>query len=94
MNLAGPDLIIIFLIILVLFGAKRLPDLAKGMGQAIKEFHKAKDEFTDEVKSSPAVKPEPAPRSVSRNVLADKADYPLETEAEAEVHERTPSRPV
>src|SRR6476646_4754865 len=43
MNLAGPDLIVILLIILVLFGAKKLPELAKGMGQAVREFQKAKD---------------------------------------------------
>src|SRR5438552_10248270 len=49
MNLAVPDLIIILLIILVLFGAKKLPELAKGMGQAVKEFQKAKDEFSDEL---------------------------------------------
>ena len=49
MNLAGPDLIIILLIILVLFGAKKLPELARGMGQAVKEFQKAKDEFNDEL---------------------------------------------
>ena len=49
MNLAGPDLIIILLIVLVLFGAKKLPELARGMGQAIKEFQKAKDEFGDEL---------------------------------------------
>src|SRR5438445_12536266 len=49
MNLGGPDLIIILLIILVLFGAKKLPELARGMGQAIKEFQKAKDEFSDEL---------------------------------------------
>ena len=48
-NLGGPDLIIILLIILVLFGAKKLPELAKGMGSAIKEFQKAKDEFNDEL---------------------------------------------
>jgi sec-independent protein translocase protein TatA len=52
MNLAGPDLIIILLIILVLFGAKKLPELARGMGQAVKEFQKAKDEFSDELKKS------------------------------------------
>ena len=52
MNLAGPDLIVILLIILVLFGAKKLPELARGMGSAIKEFQKAKDEFTDELHSS------------------------------------------
>ena len=49
MNLAGPDLIVILLIILVLFGAKKLPELAKGMGQAVREFQKAKDEFTNEL---------------------------------------------
>jgi sec-independent protein translocase protein TatA len=48
-NLGGPDLIIILLIILVLFGAKKLPELAKGLGSAIKEFQKAKDEFSDEL---------------------------------------------
>ena len=49
MNLAGPDLIVILLIILVLFGAKKLPELARGMGQAVKEFQKAKDEFNTEL---------------------------------------------
>jgi sec-independent protein translocase protein TatA len=49
MNLAGPDLIVILLIILVLFGAKKLPELARGMGQAVKEFQKAKDQFNDEL---------------------------------------------
>jgi sec-independent protein translocase protein TatA len=48
-NLAGPDLLIILLIVLVLFGAKKLPELARGMGQAVKEFQKAKDEFSDEL---------------------------------------------
>ena len=52
MNLAGPDLIVILLIILVLFGAKKLPELARGMGSAIKEFQKAKDEFGDELQSA------------------------------------------
>ena len=52
MNLGGPDLIIILLIILVLFGAKKLPELARGLGQAIKEFQKAKDEFGDELHKS------------------------------------------
>jgi sec-independent protein translocase protein TatA len=52
MNFAGPDLIVLLLIILVLFGAKKLPELARGMGSAIKEFQKAKNEFTDELHSA------------------------------------------
>lgn len=51
LNFGGPDLIVILLIVLVLFGAKRLPDLARGMGQAMKEFQKAKDEFGNELHS-------------------------------------------
>lgn len=52
-NLAGPDMIVILLIVLVLFGAKKLPELARGMGQAMKEFQKAKDDFTDELHQAP-----------------------------------------
>jgi sec-independent protein translocase protein TatA len=56
-NFGGPDLIIILLIVLVLFGAKKLPELAKGMGQAVKEFQKAKDEFSDELHNAGNVTP-------------------------------------
>jgi sec-independent protein translocase protein TatA len=48
-NLAGPDLLIILLIVLLLFGAKKLPELAKGMGQAVREFNRAKDDFEKEL---------------------------------------------
>jgi TatA/E family protein of Tat protein translocase len=46
---SGPDLIILLVIVLVLFGAKRLPELARGLGQSVNEFKKAKDEFEKEV---------------------------------------------
>jgi sec-independent protein translocase protein TatA len=45
MNLMGPDMMVIFLIVLLLFGAKKLPELARGMGQAVKEFNAARDEI-------------------------------------------------
>jgi len=51
MNFGGPDLIVILLMVLVLFGAKRLPDLARGMGQAMKEFQKAKDDLSQELRT-------------------------------------------
>ena len=57
MNLAGPDLFIILLIVLVLFGAKKLPELARGMGQAVKEFQKAKDEISDELQKAGQAEP-------------------------------------
>jgi len=45
MNLMGPDMMVILLIVLLLFGAKKLPELARGMGRAVKEFSAAKDEI-------------------------------------------------
>jgi len=56
-NFLGPDSLIIFLVILVLFGAKKLPELARGMGQAVREFSKAKDEIEREVTRPPAEEP-------------------------------------
>jgi len=43
-NLVGPDMMVILLIVLLLFGAKRLPELARGMGRAVKEFSAAREE--------------------------------------------------
>ncbi len=40
---------IIFLAILLLFGAKKIPDLARGLGQGIKEFRKASDDIKREI---------------------------------------------
>ena len=43
-NLFGPQGWIIALILVLLFGAKKLPELAKAVGQSLKEFQKGKDE--------------------------------------------------
>jgi len=48
-NIFSGDGLIIFLILLLLFGAKRLPELAKGLGSAVREFSKAKDEIEHEI---------------------------------------------
>ena len=38
MNLGGPELLIVLAVVLLLFGAKKVPDLARSMGQAKREF--------------------------------------------------------
>ena len=47
-GLGAPELIIIFFVILLLFGAKKLPDLAAGLGKGIKEFKKATKAIDDD----------------------------------------------
>jgi sec-independent protein translocase protein TatA len=56
MNLVGPDMMVILLIVLLLFGAKKLPELARGMGRAVKEFSAARDEIEREITESRASK--------------------------------------
>lgn len=53
--------ILIFLVVLLLFGAKRLPELARGLGQAKKEFQKATREVEDEVDKLKHDEPAPKP---------------------------------
>ena len=48
---------LVFVILLLLFGAKKLPELAKGLGQAIKEFTKAKNDLNDDVRQDPPPQP-------------------------------------
>lgn len=58
----GPELIFILVIVLLLFGAKKLPELARGIGQSLGEFKRARDEFEREIHKSAAeveVKPSP-----------------------------------
>jgi len=43
-GIGPPEIIIIFLVIVLLFGGKKLPELAKGLGKGIREFRKAQTE--------------------------------------------------
>jgi len=45
----GFEMVIIVLVILLLFGAKRIPELARGVGQGIKEFRRASDDIKKEI---------------------------------------------
>ena len=49
MSLGAMEITIIFIIVLLLFGGKKLPELAKGLGKGIKEFKKAKNDVSEEI---------------------------------------------
>jgi len=50
-NLGGGEIILVLAGVLLLFGGKKLPELAKGLGQGIREFKKATKAVTDEVQN-------------------------------------------
>ena len=51
-NFFGPDALVILAILLIFFGAKKLPELARGLGQSLNEFKKAREDFEHELRSS------------------------------------------
>jgi sec-independent protein translocase protein TatA len=48
-NIGFPELLVILLIVLLLFGAKRLPEIARGLGKSIQEFKKGVKEIEHDV---------------------------------------------
>lgn len=46
------EVVLILAVVLILFGAKKIPELAKGLGSGIKEFKKATKEVTDEIQNA------------------------------------------
>ena len=48
-GLGGPEIILILAVLLIFFGAKRIPELAKGLGKGIREFKNATSEIKEEI---------------------------------------------
>lgn len=81
-NLGFPEILIIMVIVLLLFGAKRIPEIAGSMGKGIKEFRKNINEATREID------PEATPRYEQRLTAAE-----LEQRRAAQTEEAVPSEP-
>jgi sec-independent protein translocase protein TatA len=75
----GSEWILIFLVVLLVFGAKRLPEIARSLGKASKEFKKARREFSD------------VTNDVTNDITDDStpAPAPKKTQAKAEPSETT-----
>ena len=48
-GLGGPEVILIVLVVIIFFGAKKIPELARGLGKGIREFKDATKEIKDEI---------------------------------------------
>jgi sec-independent protein translocase protein TatA len=51
-NLGAGEIILILLVILILFGAKKIPELARGIGKGMSEFKKGLKDVEEEIKST------------------------------------------
>jgi len=62
-NFGPGEVGLLFLIILLIFGPSQIPKMARGLGEAMREFRKAQREITDEVKGGeePTAKPPQQP---------------------------------
>lgn len=49
MSLGMPEIILIFLVVLLVFGAKRIPEIARGLGKGIREFKDATTDIKNEL---------------------------------------------
>jgi len=67
------QIVLIVAVVLILFGAKKIPEFAKGLGQGIKEFKKATREVHDEIQNASEDKP------ASANKIAASPAQPAQT---------------
>jgi sec-independent protein translocase protein TatA len=49
MGLGAPEILLIFFVVVIFFGAKKIPELAKGLGTGMREFRKAAREIQDDI---------------------------------------------
>lgn len=73
LGLGGPEVLIIFAVLLLLFGGSKLPELARGLGKSIKEFKHASKEDSEIVSTAAMTATTPRP---AQTVNAEEAAHP------------------
>ena len=71
MSMGWTELIVIFCVVLLFLGSKRIPEVARALGRASREFKNARDSVVDEVKESIAEPEKQDGRTVSERQLPD-----------------------
>ncbi len=81
-SFGAPELIIIFLVVLLVFGAKRIPEIARGLGKGIREFKSATKDITNELNIEDSVNRIDAPRQPAQGTPAPRRDESQQAPAE------------
>ena len=79
LGFGGGEVLIVVIAVLVLFGAKKIPEFARGLGKGISEFKKASSEVSNELQNAidtpaPAAKPGPQPAATAPQGAAKPGD--------------------
>jgi len=56
-GIGGSEVLLVLLVVLILFGSKRIPEFARAMGKTTREVRKALNQIRDEVESAGAIEP-------------------------------------
>ena len=91
MNIGGPEMILIFLVVLLLFGGKKLPELARGLGKGLREFKDASDGIKREIHNNINTVNEAADQAKSE--IQSATSY-LDTESPAQTSYNNPDEAV
>lgn len=78
-GLGAGELLLIFVIAILFLGPKKIPELAKGLGQAVREFQKARDEMMNEI-NKPHTANDTAAKKADVEVVATKVETTTTTE--------------
>jgi sec-independent protein translocase protein TatA len=80
-NLSGWEIILIFVVVLLFFGAKRLPELSRSFGKSLREFKKATSEIEDDFRTAMEEEPEDHPKKAQRPAKTEATTDPKQVEA-------------
>jgi sec-independent protein translocase protein TatA len=74
--LGGGELMVVLVVALILFGSKRIPEFAKGLGQAMKEFKKASNDVSNEIHNAMNQEVSPPPPQPRPQIAPESAAAP------------------
>ena len=83
-NLSSWEIILIFLVVLLFFGAKRLPELFRSFGKSIREFKKATTDIEQDIRSAMEEEPDEKPRRTERPAKTEPITEPQKVDSESE----------
>lgn len=89
-SIGTPEILLIFLVVLLVFGAKRIPEIARGLGKGIREFKDATRELSKEIKvdeSQHIQSPRPPAHTTTPRTEAPRTETP-------QVQPQEPARPA